>query len=78
MELAVVMHGGMTTEEFEKDAKDWIDTAKRPKSGELYSELDYHLRLELISYGRSNVTSAPCSRIACDVHGNYHLLPPWT
>ena len=33
MELFMATHTGMTTEEFEKIVKDWIATAKHPKTG---------------------------------------------
>ena len=36
LEIVTVTHSGMTTEEFEKIVKDWIATAKHPKSGKLY------------------------------------------
>jgi hypothetical protein len=35
MEMAMATHTGMTTEEFEKAVKDWIATAKHPKTGRL-------------------------------------------
>ena len=41
MEIVAATHSGMTTEEFEKIVKDWIATAKHPKSGKLYSEMVY-------------------------------------
>jgi hypothetical protein len=44
----------MTTEEFEKIVKDWIATAKHPKSGKLYSEMVYQPMLELLAYLRAN------------------------
>jgi phosphoglycolate phosphatase-like HAD superfamily hydrolase len=54
--LTIVMaaHSGMTTEEFEKSAKEWIATATHPKSGRPYSEMVYQPMLELLAYLRAN------------------------
>ena len=32
---------GNTTEEFEKTVKDWIATARHPKTGRLYTDMVY-------------------------------------
>jgi phosphoglycolate phosphatase-like HAD superfamily hydrolase len=53
-EIVTVTHSGMTTEEFEKIVRDWIATAKHPKTGKLYTELVYQPMLELLAYLRSN------------------------
>ena len=37
--IVMVTHAGMTTEEFDKIVRDWITTAKRPKTGRLYTEM---------------------------------------
>ena len=47
-------HAGMTTDEFEKIVKDWIATAKHPKTGTLYTEMVYQPMLELLAYLRAN------------------------
>ncbi|HEV2840359.1 MAG TPA: HAD family hydrolase [Chthoniobacterales bacterium] len=54
MEIVVATHEGMTTEEFEKIVKDWIATAKHPRSGKLYSEMVYQPMLELLAWLRAN------------------------
>ena len=54
MELVAATHAGMTTEEFEKIVKDWIATAKHPKTGRLYTEMVYQPMLELLAYLRAN------------------------
>jgi phosphoglycolate phosphatase-like HAD superfamily hydrolase len=54
LEIVVATHSGMTTEEFEKIVKDWIATAKHPKSGKPYSEMVYQPMLELLAYLRAN------------------------
>jgi hypothetical protein len=47
-------HAGMTTDEFDKIVRDWIATAKHPKTGRLYSEMIYQPMLELLRYLRAN------------------------
>ena len=54
LELAMATHAGMTTEEFEKIVRDWITTAKHPKTGRLYTEMVYQPMLELLAYLRAN------------------------
>src|SRR6516225_11393601 len=54
MELVGATHAGMTTEEFEKIVKDWIATAKHPKTGRLYTEMVYQPMIELLAYLRAN------------------------
>jgi hypothetical protein len=53
-EIVMATHAGMTTEEFEKIVKDWIATAKHPKTGRLYTEMVYQPMLELLAYLRAN------------------------
>lgn len=52
--LALETHGGMTTEEFDAIASEWIETAKHPKTGKLFSEMVYQPMLELLTYLRAN------------------------
>ena len=47
-------HAGMTTEEFEQIVKDWIATAKHPKTKRPYTEMVYQPMLELLAYLRAN------------------------
>lgn len=54
LELVMATHGGMTTVEFEKVVSDWINTAKHPKTGKLYSEMVYQPMLEVLTYLRAN------------------------
>ena len=53
-ELLMASHAGMTTEEFEKIAAEWIATAKHPKTGKAYVEMVYQPMLELLDYLRAN------------------------
>ena len=54
VELMMATHAGMTTVEFEQIVKDWIPTAKHPKTGKLFTEMAYQPMLELLAYLRAN------------------------
>jgi hypothetical protein len=54
LEIVMATHAGMTTVEFEQIVKDWISTAKHPKTGKLYTEMVYQPMLELLAYLRAN------------------------
>jgi len=54
LELFSATHAGMTTDQFEQIVKDWISTAKHPKTGKLYTEMVYQPMLELLNYLRAN------------------------
>ena len=54
LELFMATHAGMTTEEFEQIVKDWIATAKHPKTGKLFTEMVYQPMLEVLAYLRAN------------------------
>jgi phosphoglycolate phosphatase-like HAD superfamily hydrolase len=54
LELVMATHAGMTTEEFSQIVKDWINTARHPKTNKLYKEMVYQPMLELLDYLRAN------------------------
>jgi hypothetical protein len=54
MEIAMTMHAGMTTEEFEKIVKDWLATAKHPRFNRPFTNMVYKPMLELLAYLRKN------------------------
>ena len=54
LELMMATHAGMTTQEFEQIVKNWIATAKHPKTGKLFTEMVYQPMLELLAYLRVN------------------------
>jgi len=54
LELFMATHTGMTTEEFAQIVKDWIATARHPKTGRLYTEMVYQPMLEVLAYLRAN------------------------
>jgi len=53
LEIVMATHAGMTTEEFQQTVKDWLASAKHPKSGRLYTEMVYQPMIELLAYLRS-------------------------
>jgi phosphoglycolate phosphatase-like HAD superfamily hydrolase len=53
-QIVTITHSGMTTEEFEKIAREWITTARHPKTGKLYTEMVYQPMLELLAYLRAS------------------------
>lgn len=54
LELVMATHAGMTTDEFSEIVKDWINTAKHPKTNKLYKEMVFQPMLELLDYLRAN------------------------
>ena len=54
LEIVMATHADMTTEEFEKIVKDWLTTARHPKTGKPYTEMVYQPMLELLAYLRAN------------------------
>ena len=54
IELVMASHAGNTTEEFAQIVKDWLVTAKHPKTGRPYTEMVYQPMLELLAYLRAN------------------------
>jgi hypothetical protein len=54
VEIIAATHSGMTTEEFEKIVKDWLSTAKHPKSGRSYTDMVYQPMLEVLAYFRAS------------------------
>ena len=54
VQLIMVTHAGMTTEEFSKIVMDWLATARDARFKRPYTELVYQPMLELLSYLRAN------------------------
>jgi len=54
VEMIMATHAGNTTVEFEQIVKDWIVTAKHPKTGKLYTDMVYQPMLEVLAYLRAN------------------------
>ena len=53
-EMLAVTHAGITTAEFEQVVRQWISSAKHPKTGRLYVQMTYQPMLELLTYLRAN------------------------
>ncbi len=54
LEIIAATHAGMTTEEFKQTVRDWIATARHPKTGLAYTDMTYQPMLELLDYLRAN------------------------
>ncbi len=54
LQIVMATHAGMTTDEFDKIVKDWMATAKHPKTGRHYNEMVYQPMVELLKYLRAN------------------------
>ena len=54
LEIVAATHSNLTTEEFDRIVKEWLATAKHPKTGRLYTEMVYQPMLELLAYLRAN------------------------
>ncbi len=54
LEMLMVSHAGMTTEEFGKSVNSWLETTTHPKTGKPYSQMIYQPMLELLEYLRAN------------------------
>jgi hypothetical protein len=54
VQLIIVTHAGMTTDEFSKIVTDWLATARDSRFKRPYTELIYQPMLELLSYLRAN------------------------
>jgi phosphoglycolate phosphatase-like HAD superfamily hydrolase len=53
-QIVMATHAGMTTDEFEKNVRDWIATAKHPETKRPYTEMVYQPVLDLLTYLRAN------------------------
>jgi phosphoserine phosphatase len=54
LELIAATHTGMTTEEFTRSVSEWIESARHPTTGKLYTEMVYEPMRELLAYMRAN------------------------
>lgn len=53
MQLLAATQCGMSTDEFAQTAQNWIETARHPKFGRLYTQCVYQPMLELLEYLRA-------------------------
>src|SRR5690242_3946960 len=54
VEIVAATHSGMSTVDFDKSVRDWLETAKHPRFKVLYTDLIYQPMLELLDYLRAN------------------------
>jgi len=54
LEIVMATHAGNTTDEFSQTVKDWLTTAKHPKTGRPYTDMVYQPMLELLAFLRAN------------------------
>jgi len=54
LEIMAVTHAGTTTDEFETVVKDWLATARHPKTRQPFTSMTYRPMLELLTYLRDN------------------------
>ena len=54
LDILLETHAGMTTDEFSAIVKEWINTARHPKTNKLYKEMVFQPMLELLDYLRAN------------------------
>ncbi len=52
--LLATTHSGMTSEEFDRIARNWLDTARHPRFHRLFKECVYRPQLELLAYLKAN------------------------
>ncbi|WP_422367204.1 HAD family hydrolase [Pelagibius sp.] len=53
MEVVMASHAGLTIEEFKASVRDWLATARHPRSNRRYDEMVYQPMLELLRYLRA-------------------------
>jgi phosphoserine phosphatase len=53
-EVVAATHAGMTPEAFETIVREWLSTARHPRTGRPYTAMTYQPMLELLAYLRAN------------------------
>jgi phosphoglycolate phosphatase-like HAD superfamily hydrolase len=54
LEMAMATHAGITSDEFNQAVREWLKTARHPKTGRPYQEMVYQPMLELLAYLRGS------------------------
>jgi len=73
LEIVMMTHAGMTTQEFEQIVKGWISTARHPRFKRPYTEIVYQPMLELLGYLR-----ASGFKTFIVSGGGIEFMHPWT
>ena len=78
IEIVMATHAGMTTAEFEQIVKDWLATAKHPKTKRPYTEMVYQPMLELLTYSaRERLQDLNCLRRGHRIHATVDGSSLW-
>ncbi|MFD1218189.1 MULTISPECIES: HAD family hydrolase [Microbulbifer] len=54
LEMLAATHSGMTSEQFADNVRQWLATARHPKTGKPFNQMVYQPMLELLNYLRAN------------------------
>jgi phosphoglycolate phosphatase-like HAD superfamily hydrolase len=73
LEIVMATHAGTTTAEFEDVVRQWMATARHPKTGRPYTSMVYQPMLELLAYLRDNGY-----RTFIVSGGGIEFMRPWT
>jgi phosphoserine phosphatase len=73
MQIVMTTHAGMTTGEFDTIVRDWVASARHPKTKRLFTEMVYQPMLELLAYLRANGFKAYIVS-----GGGVEFMRPWT
>ena len=73
LELVMATHTGMITDEFEGIVKEWIRTARHPKTKRPYTEMVYQPMLELLDFLR-----AKGFKVYIASAGGVEFMRPWS
>lgn len=71
--LMMATHADLTSQEFETIVREWIATARHPKTGRLFTEMVYQPMLELLGHLRANGF-----RTYIVSGGGVEFMRPWT
>lgn len=54
LDIVAASHANMSAEQFRKNVKDWLQTAKHPSKEKAYNEMTFQPMIELLTYLRAN------------------------
>jgi hypothetical protein len=82
VEILNVSHSGMTVEDFQADARDWLTTATHPTTGLNYAEMTFQPMRELLVYLRDNgfatyIVSGGGADFMRAISLRAYGIPPW-
>ncbi|MEM9247356.1 MAG: HAD family hydrolase [Pseudomonadota bacterium] len=82
LEIVAVSHSGVSVEAFQADVRDWLATARHPRTGMRYDAMLYQPMLELLSYLRDEgfstwITSGGGVHFIRAFASEAYNIPPW-